>query len=411
MSEMRGMLFLAHRFPYPPNRGERIRAWNLIQHFSKSWRVHFGCLSDDRDDAQHAATVRPFCASLASFAIDKRWQKIRAMAGWRPGRPLMLDYYWDRRLRDWTRAVLARERIDLIYIFSTAMAPYVLDLREAAGIARVLDMQDVDSEKWREYAPAAGFPMRHVWAREARTLLAYERHAADACAATLLVSRPECERFVELAPEIDGRLHAIEQGVDLDYFAPDPQRASPFPPDAPPQLTFVGNMDYWPNADAAIWFAREVLPLLRLRDRAPAFNVVGANPGPEVRALAALPGVRVTGRVADVRPYVSHADVSVTPLRIARGIQNKILEAMALGRPVVTTPQGYEGVRAEAGRDLLVGDGAAGFAAKVAEVLDGQHPGLGAAARSAMERDYSWSGVFARLDAVLDGAIASAPRA
>jgi sugar transferase (PEP-CTERM/EpsH1 system associated) len=405
---MRQMLFLAHRFPYPPNKGERIRAWNLLQHFSRSWGVHFGCLSDDPADAGHLATVQPFCASLESVAIDKRRQKARALAGLRPGAPLMLGYYGHAGLHEWTRTVLARERIDLVYIFSTAMAPYVLDLPQAAGIAKVLDMQDIDSEKWREYAPGAGFPMRHVWAREARTLLRYERNAAARCAATLLVSEPECRRFLELAPELAGRVHAIEQGVDLDYFAPDPTRPSPYCGPAP-QLALVGNMDYWPNADAAIWFAREVLPLLRRRDPAPEFNVVGANPGPEVLALAALPGVRVTGRVADVRPYVSHAAVSVTPLRIARGIQNKILEAMALARPVVTTPQGFEGVRATAGRDLLVADGAAALAAAVDEVLEGRHPHLGEAARAAVGAAYAWDGVFTRLDRVLDAALPARP--
>ena len=401
---MREMLFLAHRFPYPPNKGERIRAWNLVRHFSQDWRVHFGCLSDDPADAGHTATVRPFCTDLAVFPIDKRVQKIKALAGLRPGKPLMLDYYRHAGLQAWVREVLARTRIDLVYIFSTAMAPYVLTLPEATALPKVLDMQDVDSEKWREYAPGAGWPMRHVWAREARTLLTYERRAADACAATLLVSEPECSRFLQLVPEIAGRLHAVEQGVDLDFFSPRHIFANPYSGSAP-QLVFVGNMDYWPNADAAIWFAREVLPILRRRNPAPEFNVLGANPGTEVLALARLPGVRVTGRVDDVRPYVAHAAASVTPLRIARGIQNKILEAMALGRPVVTTPQGHEGVRARAGHDLLVGDGAAGLAAAVAEVLDGRHPAMGQAARAAMEAGYAWSAVFAKVDAVLAAAL------
>ena len=397
------MLFLAHRFPFPPNKGERIRAWNLLQHFAETWDIHFACLSDDPADAQHHDAIRPLCASFATFPIDKRAQKLRALAGFRPGRPLMLDYNHHAGLAAWTRATLAANRIDLAYIFSTAMAPYILEAPAAAAIPRVLDMQDVDSEKWREYAPTAGFPMRHVWAREARTLLAYERRAAAACAATLLVSAPECARFLELAPEIAGRLHAIEQGVDLAFFAPENGGPSPFPPNAPPQITMVGNMDYWPNADGAIWFARDILPLLRTRKTPPEFNVVGANPGPDVQALATLPGVRVTGRVPDVRPWVAHAAVSVTPLRIARGIQNKILEAMALARPVVTTPQGYEGLRATAGQDLLVADTQAAIAAAIAEILDGAHPTLGPAARAAMQSNYAWPQVFARLDAVIAG--------
>jgi glycosyltransferase involved in cell wall biosynthesis len=141
------------------------------------------------------------------------------------------------------------------------------------------------------------------------------------------------------------------------------------------------------------------MPLLRQRDPAPRFVIVGANPGPELRAL---PDVQVTGRVPDVRPYVAHAAVSVAPLRIARGIQNKILEAMALGRPVVASPQAFEGVRAEAGRDLLVGDGAAAIARLIDEVLDGAHPSLGANGRHAVERGYAWAGTLARLDGFLD---------
>ena len=404
MMTKRSMLFLAHRFPYPPNKGERIRAWNLLQHFSRSWNVYFGCLSDDPGDARHLDTVRPFCAELASFPIDKRIQKLKAVAGLRPGRPLMLDYYRHAGLQRWADGVLARQPIDLIYIFSTAMATYV----EAGGDrAVVLDMVDVDSQKWREYAHGAGWPMRHVWAREARTLLAFERRAAAACDATLLVSEPECRELAGLAPEVADRLHAIELGVDLDFFAPGLDLPTPYSGVAP-QLAFVGNMDYWPNADAAIWFAREVMPLLRQRADAPEFTVVGANPGPKVLALASLPGVRVTGRVSDVRPFVAHAAVIVAPLRIARGIQTKILEAMALGRPVVTTRQGFVGVCATAGRDLLVADGAVGMTAAVAEVLDGYHPDLGHDARVAMEAAYAWSGVFARVDDVLAAVLKAA---
>ncbi|HEY0420095.1 MAG TPA: TIGR03087 family PEP-CTERM/XrtA system glycosyltransferase [Acetobacteraceae bacterium] len=398
---MRSMLFLGHRFPYPPVKGEKIRAWNLIRHFAKSYRIHLGCLVDDPTDFQHQEVVRPFCADLACFGIDKRWQKVKSLLKFRPGRPLMLEYNHHPGLKAWVDATMARVDIDIVYIYSTAMAPYVLPINRHGVI---LDMMDIDSEKWREYGTKSKFPMSAVWAREGRTLLAYEREAARQCDATLLVSDPECRRLVELAPELAPRLHAIEQGVDLERFRPDIALPSPYDVDAP-QIVFTGNMDYWPNADAAIWFAREILPLLRARQPAPHFTIVGANPGPEVRALTGLAGVSVTGRVDDVRPYVAHAAVSVSPLRIARGIQNKVLEAMALGRPVVASPQAFEGVRAEAGRDLLVGDDAAAIAARVAEVLDGEHSHLGAAAREVMVRNYAWSGVLAKLDSVLESSM------
>jgi glycosyltransferase involved in cell wall biosynthesis len=166
-------------------------------------------------------------------------------------------------------------------------------------------------------------------------------------------------------------------------------------------VVFTGNMDYWPNADAAIWFARDVLPDLRARVPGIAFWVVGANPTPDVQSLANLPGVHVTGRVDDVRPYVAHASVIVCPLRIARGIQNKVLEGMAMGRPVIASKPAFEGVRAQAGTELLVATDGADFVRLVCEVLDGAHPALGAAARASMERGYAWPAVLAGLDSYL----------
>jgi sugar transferase (PEP-CTERM/EpsH1 system associated) len=399
---MQSLIFISHRIPYPPDRGEKIRGWNLIQHLAKHYRLFLGCLIDDPADWQHTERLRALCTGFAAFGIDKRWQKLRALARLRPGRPLMLDYYGHPGLHRWTRDIFTREAIDIAYIYSTAMAPYALHTRDAAngGPRRILDMQDIDSEKWTQYARGAGWPMRLIWAREGRTLLAYERFAAMQCERTLFVTEQETLRFGELVPEARDRIDWLEQGVDLERFSPAQVLENPYA-DASPSIVLTGNMDYWPNADAAIWFAREILPLLRQRAPAPRFVIVGANPTPEVQALAELPDVRVTGRVTDVRPYVAHAAVVVAPLRIARGIQNKVLEGMAMGRPVVASPPAFEGVHAQAGRDLLVADGAQAFTETIMAVLDGKHSSLGAAARLAMESHYAWSAVLARLDGLL----------
>jgi glycosyltransferase involved in cell wall biosynthesis len=160
-------------------------------------------------------------------------------------------------------------------------------------------------------------------------------------------------------------------------------------------------MGYRPNVEAVCWFAEAVLPRLRAAAGAappPEFHVVGANPAPAVQALARLPGVRVTGAVPDVRPWLVRAAVAVAPLSIARGIQNKVLEAMAMGRPVVASPQAFEGVRAVAGRDLLVADGAEDWTRRVAEVLAGAYPRLGAAGRAAVAAGHNWSATLVRLD-------------
>ena len=390
----RDLIFISHRIAWPLNKGEKIRAWNLIQHLAPHFRIHFGCVVDDPADMAHVAKLETVCASVGAFPIDKGAQKLRALLHARPGRPLMPDFYYSDALQDWVNAAMARTRMDVVYIYSVAMAPYAIGLDHPC---KILDAQDIDSEKWAEYAEKAAFPMRLVWAREARTLLAYERAAAAACKWTFFVSQPEADRFAELAPEVAARVVAVECGVDLARFSPQDVYATPFS-DPAPRVVFTGNMDYWPNADAVIWFAHEVMPKLRARVPGLAFWVVGANPIEEVRALDFMPGVFVTGRVEDVRPYVAHASVIVCPLRIARGIQNKVLEGMALGRPVVASPPAFEGVRAEAGVELLVADGAEAFVAALCDVLDGKHPGLGEAARASMERGYAWEAVLGKLE-------------
>jgi sugar transferase (PEP-CTERM/EpsH1 system associated) len=260
-------------------------------------------------------------------------------------------------------------------------------------------MVDVDSEKWTAYAETARFPARAIWAREGRTLLAHERLAAARFDHSLFVSEHEWQRFITLAPETVQRTGWISNGVDFDYFSPERRYPPPFVGEGA-DIVFTGRMDYRPNIDAVQWFAREVLPVLRRRVPAARFWIVGAAPSSLVRALAELPGVQVTGRVPDTRPYLAAADVVVAPLRIARGIQNKLLEAMAMARPVVATPEAFEGVRAEPGRDILLASGVGETVQMIADVLDGRHAMMGAAARRAVEAAHQWSVTLRPLDAL-----------
>jgi sugar transferase (PEP-CTERM/EpsH1 system associated) len=400
---MSNVLFISPRFPYPPDRGEKIRIWHLLCHIARSHRVFLGCLVDNPDDWRYRPQVEAVCEDFGGFNISARRQKILAAMRIRPGRPLMLDYYDHRQLRRWIAHIAAARTIDVVYIFSTAMLPYALALPE---VPRVLDMVDVDSEKWAAYGRKALWPFSLVWAREARTLRKYERRAIRLCDRSLLVTEAERRRFVELAPECGKRVLTVENGVDLEWFVPDPALYLDPYPDGGPWLTLVANMDYWPNSDAAVWFAREILPIVR-RNRIAKFAVVGANPGPDVRRLADLPGVVVTGRVADVRPYLAHAAVVVAPLRIARGVQNKVLEGMAMARPVVASSEAFLGIRAQPGRDLLVASGADAIARCVAEVLDGQYQELGNAGRAVVEQNYCWAKQLLPLDQILNAAVHS----
>jgi sugar transferase (PEP-CTERM/EpsH1 system associated) len=395
---MQDLLFLSHRIPYPPDKGEKIRAWHMFRHLARSFRIHLGCFVDDPDDAARVPELRSLCADLMCIPLDQRTQRLKALLRARPGQPLTLGYFHDPRLQLWVDTALARNRIQHIFVCSSAMAHYVM---HATAPVRILDMVDVDSAKWTSYAAGSRWPSRMIYAREGRTLLAFERRAARAFTHSLFVSEAEWRHFVALAPETRDRTGWVDNGVDLDYFAPRNDFADPFPPAAPhgsPRLVFTGRMDYRPNIDAVTWFAEQVMPPLRASYPDASFAIVGSAPSPQVRALAAHPGVIVTGRVADTRPWLAHAAIVVAPLLIARGTQNKVLEGMAMARPVIATPEAFEGVQASPEQDILLASGVDQTIARITEVLSGCHPGLGQAARQAMKSRHDWNATLARLD-------------
>lgn len=402
---MRRLLYLCHRIPFPPDKGEKIRAWHILDHLTRHFAVDLGCLVDDPADLRHIPALAAEVETLEAHPVAGGARAyLRALRHLRPGGTLTRGWFFHPALDAWVRKGLAAGRYDAVFVYSSAMAPYVMGRpRHPAGQVRVLDLVDVDSQKFAAYARAARGAlapvMRRVHAREARTLLALERAAARAFDHTLLASEAEAAHFRSLAPEAAGA-RALDNGVDARRFDPEVAWPDPFPAEGP-HIVFTGAMGYRPNIDAVTWFADRVLPLLRARRPAPSFHIVGANPGPPVRALGGREGVFVTGTVPDIRPYLAHAAVAVAPLRIARGIQNKVLEAMAMARPVVATRDAFEGVRATAGRDLLIADTPEDFAAAVASVLDGARPGLGAAGRAAMLAGHDWSATLAPLDAML----------
>jgi sugar transferase (PEP-CTERM/EpsH1 system associated) len=398
---VRRLLYLAHRIPFPPDKGEKIRAWHILDHLTKRFAVDVGCLVDDPADMRHVPALAARVATLEAHQVAGGIRAgVRALAHLRPGGPLTRGWFFHAGLDAWVRKGLAAGRYDAVFVFSSAMAPYVMSRpRHPAGQVRVLDLVDVDSAKFAAYAGATRGLMRPVYAREARTLLGLERAAAKAFDHALLASAEEAAHFRSLAPEA-AHVEALDNGVDAARFDPGVSYPSPFPAEGR-HVVFTGAMGYRPNIEAVTWFVAQVMPLLRQRADAPSFHIVGANPAPAVRALGAEPGVFVTGTVPDIRPYLAHAAVAVAPLQIARGIQNKVLEAMAMARPVVATAAAFEGVRATPGRDLLVADTPEAFATAVAAVLDGTHPTLGDHARTAMLAGHDWAATLTPLDAML----------
>lgn len=383
---MEDLLLLIHRIPYPPNKGDKIRSYHLLKHLARDYNVHLATFVDDADDWQHVPTVEKMCASSHFASLNPTLARVRSLSALVKNRSLSLDYYRDATLERWVDQTVAAHKIERVLVFSSAMAQYADKYPNAR---RVVDFCDVDSDKWRQYADKKSWPMSWLYRHEARQLLSYERQVAREYDASLFVSAPEADLFRQLAPESDARIGFFSNGVDTDYFSPAAAGASPFK-DGERAIVFTGAMDYWPNVDAVQWFAAEAMPLLRARFPDLTFYIVGARPTPAVLELAKQPNIVVTGTVPDVRPYIAHARAAVAPLRIARGIQNKVLEAMAMATPVVVSPQALEGIEAEPGKELLLAQDAAGFADAVAVLLARSGNDMGLAARARVERKYSW---------------------
>lgn len=398
---MRDLLFLAHRIPYPPDKGDKIRSWNMLGYLAKRYRVHLGCFVDDPRDHQFEPMLREICGECCFVRLNSRLARLRGLRGLATGAPITLPYYWSSVLAAWANDVITRINPDTIFYFSSAMAQYA----RQGPAHRVIDFVDVDSQKWGEYARRQPWPKSWIYGREGRRLLDFERDVAASMDASIFVSSAEEALFAELAPALRGRLFHVNNGVDTDYFSPARTYERPFGPDVVP-VVFTGAMDYWPNIDAVDHFARDILPALRERLPSITFWIVGSKPAAAVTALATLPGVVVTGRVPDIRPYLAHASVVVAPLRIARGIQNKVLEAMAMGRPVVASPQAADGIGGVHGREYLVADGAAAFVNHIFDhIKNGLHASIGTQARNYVLTGYDWAGNLAKLDQILNGTL------
>jgi polysaccharide biosynthesis protein PslH len=393
------ILYLVHRIPYPPDKGEKARSFHTLKHLSRKHRVLLGTFVDSEADEAHVGTLSNWCADVHAVRLHPRRARVASLRGLLQGQPLTLPYYRDAGLAAWVARHAASGAVDATLVYSSCMAQY----SQALPQQRVLvDFVDVDSAKWAEYAPRHRWPLSWLYGREGRQLLAWERRVAREARHSFFVTDKEAALFHELAPESRDRVSGMCMGVDADHFSPLPGRASPFGTGEEP-LVFTGSMDYWPNADAVIWFATEVLPGLRRKNPALRFYIVGRNPTAAVQALAGE-GVVVTGTVPDVRPYLQHAALVVAPLRLARGIQTKVLEAMAMGRPVVAAEACVRALLAEPGRDLEAAASAREFAGRI-EQLMADRPraeALGAAGRDCVIRHYEWSAHLAQLDRHLD---------
>jgi sugar transferase (PEP-CTERM/EpsH1 system associated) len=405
---MSEILFLAHRIPYPPDKGDKIRSYHLLRALAARHTVHLATFIDDPADWAHVPAVRRLCGEVKIRPLHRYLAMVRSSGALLTGDAISTAWYRDLGLRRWVRELARRRRLDGVMVFSSSMGPYADGLPLAPGAVRVMDFCDVDSDKWRQYAGSHRFPLRQVYAREARALGRIEVRTVAAFDVSLVISAAE-ERILRMsAGDCVDRLRIVPNGVDTDYFSPASPQPDPYDGQGSSTIVFTGAMDYHANVDGVQWFAHEVLPEVRRRATSATFAIVGSNPTPAVRALSKLPGVVVTGRVPDVRPYLAHAGVVIAPLRIARGVQNKVLEALAMAKPLVATDNAVQGIPGAAGPGVMVVNDAPAFADAVSKTLECQPDPT--SNRAFVMANYSWShhldGVVSLFDCAAETSVA-----
>ena len=383
---MRSILFLCHRLPWPPSKGDKIRSYHVLRRLAERYRVYLGAFVDDPGDWQYLASVESLCAEVCVRPLPNWSVRWRALASLMRGEALTVGVYRDRVMRRWIEGLLAERKLDLALCYSSGVAPFVMAHPQ---LRRVMDFVDVDSDKWRQYAQANHGPKRMIYRREAHRLADFERTVAARFDASVLVSEVEAAFFRQQVPVATSKIYGIPNGVDGEYWDPRRATVNPYQP-GERAVVFVGAMDYRANVHAAQWFAREVWPQIFARCPDARFYIVGSKPTADVRALGQLAGIAVTGHVEDVRPYLAHAHAVTAPLRIARGIQNKVLEALAMEKVLLATPEAWEGIEDFAGRQGCISDSPEVMAGEAVHWLGRPQVARVAAARAKVLSRYDW---------------------
>jgi sugar transferase (PEP-CTERM/EpsH1 system associated) len=393
------ILFLAHRIPFPPDKGDKIRSYHELRALiERGHEVHLLAFADDLNDLNYQVDLSRWCASVTILPLRKGWAKARALGNLFGSRPLSLGYFGSRKMHRLVKRAVTENDFDAVFVYSSAMAQYV---PSELATRTILDLVDVDSEKWRDYAEEADTPMSRLYSLESRRLRRYEYEIVSRFANTVVST----SREAALLDELDeftrrARLRVITNGVDLDYFQPVTRR---FEPPAP-RLVFTGMMDYYANIDGVRYFVEEVFPLIRAEEPKAEFFIVGRSPSAEVLKLGRRVGITVTGFVEDMRPYLHSASVCVLPLRIARGVQNKMLEAMAAGRAIVATPEAAAGLRIVDGENAMVAATPQAFANAVIEIIRDEtlRHSLETRARRFVEFEHDWQPLLERLTKLIE---------
>jgi sugar transferase (PEP-CTERM/EpsH1 system associated) len=424
------ILYIAHRIPYPPNKGDKIRSFNEIKHLSSSHNIDLVCLADNADDLKYKSNLEKYCRRVFVHHFKISQAKLWGFINLVTGKAISVGYFYMKKIQQVIDQWLSDTVYDAIICFSSPMAEYVFQppnltassplspraMRHAlcdTNPKLIMDFCDVDSDKWLQYSQRSKFPLNLIYRIENKRLLKYEKKINKSFDSSVFVSQQEADLFYRLFPEATN-VSVIENGVDFDYFSPRLPASGPLSPCAmrhalcdtnpePRTLLFTGAMDYWANVDGVLWFCEKILPIIRDRYSKVQFHIVGNNPNPEIQKLGSNKHINVTGFVEDIRPYYNNADVCVIPLRIARGLQNKVLEAMSTGKAVVTTSAAVQSIRATPGVHLLVEDNFNKFAEAVSMLLENHslRTYLGTNARQFVKSNYNWQKNMKKFDKLI----------
>lgn len=392
--KMKKLLYLVHRIPYPPNKGDKIRSFHFLKYLAQHYEVYLACFIDDRDDIQYIDAIKPYCKQSLFISLNPKLQKVKSLIGLLDHEALSLPYYRNPSLQAWVNTQIEDHKIELALVFSSPMAQY---LEKHKSIRLIADFVDIDSDKWQQFALKKSWPENWIYRREAKLLFEFENKISGLFDHTVFVSAKEADLFKQFLPENAHRITYVNNGVDAAVFDPELNLSSPFL-NHEQAIVFTGAMDYWPNVDAVVWFGQAVFPLLLALMPQLRFYIVGSKPTKSVIQLGLEnPSIIVTGRVPDSRNYISHAVLIVAPLRIARGIQNKVLEAMAFAKPIVATSMAMEGIATENYQlDIGVADGAKEFASLCLNVLNSGMPSS-RMNREFVKTEFSWQKSLQRL--------------
>jgi sugar transferase (PEP-CTERM/EpsH1 system associated) len=395
------IFFVCQRVPFPPDRGDKIVTFNEIRHLSKNHELHVFCLGDGAGDLANVPALRDHAASVTAIPVTKLNSRLRSLRALLAGGPLSVAAFDEAALHEAIIRKYDEARPDLIIVFSCNVAQYA---EHFASVPRIMQFHDLDSLKWAQYAERSRIPLKWIYRIEAERLLGYESSIARRFSHALVCTAAERRDFERLFPGIAVSL--VGNGVDLDYFRPSGDKKRPG------SIVFTGVMDYFPNIDAALWFCDEILPAVQAQLPEANLTICGSRPSAAIARLADRKGVTVTGWVPDTRPYLDAAEVFVAPLRMARGIQNKLLEALAMGLPCIASSAAWRGTVIPQGAGIAVTDDAKAFGELVIRLL--RDPAFRACmarkARAAVERDYRWEDQMTALDRVIAGVTAPPPQ-